>query len=171
MSNASWMNKSLAACCAGLASLTTFGFLVCESSRADWSSTSTTQLVLTVNAAKGTAKAVSNNFAVSGSGLAQPATPLNAAGAAAPNANLSFAPSAAGAAFNLNMETKTADTLATVDIDNGVLPAYSDISVDTDGTAGTLAGTVAAPTRGTATAGGPGSSATLVQSNVYSVFD
>ena len=138
--------------------------------KADWSSTSTTQLVLAVDAAKGTAKAVSQNFAVSGSGLTAPAA-LNTAGSASPAAGLTFAPTAAGVAFNLNMETKTADTLTTVDIDNGALPAYSDIAVDTDGTAGTLSGTVAAPTRGTAVAGGPGTSATLVQSNVYSVFD
>ena len=145
-------------------------FLTVSASKADWSSTSTTQLVLSVEAAKGTSKAASQNFAVSGSGLTAPAA-LNAAGAAAPAAGLSFAPTGAGASFNLNMETKTADSLTTVNVDNGVLPAYSDVSLNTDGTAGTLAGTVAAPTRGTATAGGPGSTATLVQSNVYSVFD
>ena len=138
--------------------------------KADWSSTSTTQLVLAVDAAKGTAKAVSQNYAVSGAGLTAPAA-LNTRGAASPRPGLTFAPTAPGVAFNLNMETKTADRLARVDVDGGVLPAYSDISLDTDGTAGTLAGTVAAPTRGTATAGGPGTSATLVQSNVYSVFD
>ena len=141
-----------------------------NTANADWSSTSSTQLVLSVNAAKGTSKAASQNYAVSGAGLTAPAA-LNAAGSASPAAGLTFAPTGAGVAFNLNMETKTADTLTTVNIDNGVLPAYSDISLDTDGTAGTLAGTVAAPTRGTATAGGPGTTATLVQSNVYSVFD
>ena len=148
----------------------TLTFITASTAKADWSSTSTTQLVLAVEAAKGTSKAASQNFAVSGSGLTAPAA-LNAAGSASPAAGLAFAPTAAGVAFNLNMETKTADTLTTVDIDNGVLPAYSDISLNTDGTAGTLAGTVAAPTRGTATAGGPGSTATLIQSNVYSVFD
>ena len=138
--------------------------------RADWSSTSTTQLVLSVDAAKGTSKAVGQNFAVSGAGLTAPAS-LNTAGSATPATNLSFAPTAAGAAFNLNMQTKAADTLTTVDIDNGTLPAYSDITVDTDGTSGTLSGTISSPTQGTATAGGPGTSATLVQSSVYSVFD
>jgi len=165
------MNKLLTASLAGLTGLTGLGFFLPNASEADWSSTSTTQLVLSVNAAKGTSKAVGNNFAISGAGLALPATALNTAGAAAPNAALNLSPTAAGAAFNLNMETKTADTLRAVDIDGGVLPAYSDIAVDTDGTARTLAGTVAAPTRGTARAGGPGTSATLVQSNVYSVFD
>ena len=153
-----------------LAGMSLLSFIASNESKADWSSTSTTQLVLSVDAAKGTSKAVGQNFAVSGSGLTAPAA-LNTAGAAAPAGALTFAPTSAGAAFNLNMETKAADTLTTVDIDNGVLPAYSDITVDTDGTAGTLAGTVSAPTRGTATAGGPGSTATLVQSNVYSVFD
>ena len=146
------------------------GLFASVTAKADWSSTSTTQLVLSVDAAKGTSKAVGQNFAVSGSGLTAPAS-LNTLGAAAPAAGLTFAPTAAGVAFNLNIETKTADTLSAVDIDNGILPAYSDITVDTDGTAGTLAGTISAPTRGTAAAGGPGSKATLVQSNVYSVFD
>ena len=36
---------------------------------------------------------------------------LNTAGAASPAGALTFAPTAAGAAFNLNMETKAADTL------------------------------------------------------------
>ena len=164
------MNFGWRATSAILAGMSCLSFAAFNEAKADWSSTSTTQLVLSVDAAKGTSKAVGQNFAVSGAGLTAPAA-LNTAGAAAPAAALTFAPTAAGAAFNLNMETKTADTLATVDIDNGVLPAYSDITVDTDGTAGALAGTVGAPTRGTATAGGPGSTATLVQSNVYSVFD
>lgn len=154
----------------GAMSLCALTILTPSSARADWSSTSTTQLILSVDAAKGTAKAASQNFAVAGSGLTAPAA-LNAAGSASPAAGLTFAPTAAGASFNLNMETKTADTLATVNIDNGILPAYSDISLDTDGTAGPLAGTVSAPTRGSATAGGPGTTATLVQSNIYSVFD
>ena len=88
----------------GTSSLT---FITASTAKADWSSTSTTQLVLAVEAAKGV-KAASQNFAVSGAGLTAPAA-LNAAGSASPAAGLAFAPTA-GVAFNLNMETKTADT-------------------------------------------------------------
>lgn len=155
---------------ASLAICAFLGLFSSDEVKADWSSTSSTQLILSVNAAKGTSTAVGDTFAVSGAGLTAP-TSLNTAGASSPATDLSLAPTAAGVAFNLNMQTKTADTLSTVDIDDGILPAYSDITVETDGTAGTLAGTISAPTQGTATAGGAGTTASLVQSSVYSVFD
>ncbi len=143
--------------------------LIGNPARADWSSTSNTQVILKVDAAKGTADAVGASYAIQGNGLTAPAA-LNTAGAAAPAAGLTLAPTAAGVAFTLNMSTKTADTAIVTDIDNGNLPAYSDLSIDTDGTAGTLAGTVTSPTAGTGVAGGAGTTATLTQTNVYSVF-
>ena len=152
----------------GLPILCLAPILLCPSpSRADWSSTSSSQLILGVNAAKGVAKASSATYSITGSGLT--AANLNTAGALAP-ANVAYTPTAAGVSFNLQMNQKTADTPVVTDIDNGNLPAYSDITIDTDGTASTLAGTVTSPTVGTATAGGPGTTATLTQTNVYTVF-
>ena len=136
-------------------------------SNADWSSTSSTQLVLGVNAAKGVAKASSANYAITGSGLN--AANLNTLGTLAP-AGVAYTPTAAGVSFNLQMNQKAADTPVVTDIDNGNLPAYSDITIDTDGTASTLGGSVTSPTVGTAVAGGAGTSATLTQTNIYSVF-
>ena len=112
-------------------------------------------------------QASSATYSITGSGLN--AANLNTAGALTP-ANVAYTPTAAGVSFNLQMDQKTADTAVVTDIDNGNLPAYSDITIDTDGTASTLAGTVTSPTVGTATAGGPGTTATLTQTNVYSVF-
>jgi hypothetical protein len=140
---------------------------VSSPSKADWSSTSSTQLILGVNAAKGVAKASSADYAITGSGLN--VANLNTAGTAS-LANVTYTPTSAGAAFNLQMSQKVADTVVVTDIDAGNLPAYSNVTIDTDGTALTLSGTITSPTVGTAKAGGPGSTATLTQTNVYSVF-
>ena len=133
---------------------------------ADWSSTSSTQLVLRVDSASGTADAVGGAYAIQGNGLAGTPTLNNGV---APATGLVMQPINAGAAFHLNMSQKAADTVTSVR-PNGPLPAYSEISVSQDGAAGSLAGEVTAPTRGSATAGGPGTSATLTQSNTFSVF-
>lgn len=133
---------------------------------ADWSSTSSTQLVLRVDAASGTANAVGAAYAIQGNGLAGTPTLNNGV---APATGLVLQPINTGAAFQLNMSQKSADTVTSVS-PNGPLPAYSEISVSQGGTAGSLAGAVTAPTRGSATAGGPGTSATLTQSNTFSVF-
>jgi hypothetical protein len=133
---------------------------------ADWSSTSSAQLVLRVDAASGTADAVGAAYAIQGNGLA--GTPVLNNGVA-PATGLSLQPLNAGAAFQLTMSQKTADTVTTVS-PNGSLPAYSEISISQAGSAGTLAGSVTSPTTGAATAGGPGTSATLTQSNTFSVF-
>lgn len=133
---------------------------------ADWSSTSSTQLVLRVDSASGTADAVGGAYAIQGNGLAGTPTLNNGV---APATGLVLQPINAGAAFQLNMSQKAADTVTSVR-PNGPLPAYSEISVSQDGAAGSLAGEVTAPTRGSATAGGPGTSATLTQSNTFSVF-
>lgn len=133
---------------------------------ADWSSTSSTQLVLSVDGASGTADAVGAAYSIQGNGLAGTPTLNNAV---APAAGLVLQPINAGAAFQLNMSQKSADTVTSVS-PNGPLPAYSEISVSQVGSAGSLAGEVTAPTRGAATAGGPGTSATLTQSNTFSVF-
>lgn len=132
---------------------------------ADWSSTSSTQLVLRVDSASGTADAVGGAYAIQGNGLAGTPTLNNGV---APATGLVLQPINAGAAFQLNMSQKAADTVTSVS-PNGPLP-YSEISVSQAGAAGSLAGEITAPTRGSATAGGPGTSATLTQSNTFSVF-
>jgi hypothetical protein len=73
-----------------------------------------------------------------------------------------LAPISDGAAFQLNMAYEPADALTTVD-SAGVLPAYSNLSVQQPGSGEGLAGEVASPIRGAAKAGGPGSTATLTQ--------
>lgn len=140
--------------------------VVVSPARADWSSTSSTQLVLKVDSGSGTAKAAGQTYAIAGNGLA--GTPVLNAGAA-PAAGLSLTPINAGAAFSLTMSVKPADTLTSVS-PAGPLPAYTDVEIKQPGSAGTLAGSVSSPTSGSATAGGPGTSATLTQSNTFSVF-
>jgi hypothetical protein len=135
-------------------------------SLADWSSTSSTQLVLKVDPASGSAQAAGATYAISGTGLA--GTPVLNSGVS-PAAGLALTPINAGAAFTLTMAAKPADALTTVS-PSGALPAYTDVDIQQPGSAGTLAGTVASPTSGAATAGGPGTSATLTQSNTFSVF-
>jgi hypothetical protein len=96
---------------------------------------------------------------------------LNQPGSAfSPAAATTYKPTADGAAFNLQMNYQPQDTRIAIDVDNGILPAYSNVTLNTDGTAGLLSGTISSPTKGTATAGGPGTTATLTQSNVFSVF-
>lgn len=133
---------------------------------ADWSSTSSTQLILKVDPASGTAAAAGANYAVSGNGLAGTPT-LNTGAAPAPG--LALAPMSAGANFSLMMSVRPADTLTTVS-PTGALPAYTDVSIQQPGSAGGLMGTVSSPTSGAATAGGAGTAATLTQSNTFSVF-
>ena len=135
-------------------------------SRADWSSTSSSQLILKVDPTSGTAKAAGANYAVQGNGLA--GTPVLNSGVA-PAVGLALIPIEPGAAFSLNMAVKPADTLTTVS-PTGALPGYTEVSIQQPGSAGSLAGTVSSPTTGNATAGGPGTSATLTQSNTFSVF-
>lgn len=134
--------------------------------QADWSSTSSTQLVLKVDAGSGSANAAGHTYAISGNGLS--GTPVLNSGAA-PAAGLSLTPINAGAAFSLTMSAKPADTLTTVS-PSGPLPAYTDVEIQQPGSAGTLAGSLSSPTSGSASAGGPGTSATLTQSNTFSVF-
>lgn len=135
--------------------------------RADWSSTSSSQLVLRVEAASGTAAAAGANYAIQGSGLASiPA--LN--DGVAPAADLVLAPVSDGATFLVNMSYKPADQLTPVSLD-GSLPAYSELSLDQGGSAGGLAGEINSPLSGSATPGGPGTTATLTQSNTFSVFN
>ena len=150
----------------GLISMATGAALGHAPARADWSSTSSSQLILRIDPASGTAKAAGSNYAIAGNGLA--GTPiLNNGGA--PAAGLALTPITAGTTFSLMMSVKPADTLTTV-APTGPLPAYSDVSIQQPGTAGGLMGTVTSPTAGTATAGGTGNSATLTQSNTFSVF-
>jgi len=135
-------------------------------SRADWSSTTSAQLILKVDPASGTAKASGQNYSIGGHGHA--GTPVLNNGAA-PAAGLALTPISAGAAFSLMMSVKPADTLTTVS-PTGSLPGYTDVSIQQPGTAGSLAGTVSSPRSGSATAGGAGTSATLTQSTTFSVF-
>ena len=158
-------HSALASSAQFLGLLSIFSLWVLPAS-ADWSSTSSTQLVLRVDAASGTADAVGAAYAIQGNGLAGTPTLNNGV---APATGLVLQPINAGAAFQLNMSQKAADTVTTVR-PNGPLPGYSEISVSQAGAAGSLAGEVTAPTRGAATAGGPGTSATLTQSNTFSVF-
>lgn len=141
--------------------------LAVPAARADWSSTSSTQLILRVDPASGSAQASGASYAIQGSGLA--GTPVLNAGVA-PAAGLQLTPVEAGGSFSLNMAVKSADALQPLPHTAGVLPAYSEISVNQPGSAAGLSGEVISPTRGSATAGGPGSSATLTQSNTFSVF-
>lgn len=149
------------------AGITTLALLsLAAPARADWSSTSSSQLVLRVDAASGTAAAAGANYAIQGSGLA--AIPSLNDGVA-PASDLVLAPVSDGATFLVNMSYKPADSLTSVSLE-GSLPAYSDVSVEQGGSAGTLAGEIRSPLSGSASAGGPGTSATLTQSNTFSVF-
>lgn len=141
--------------------------LAVPAARADWSSTSSTQLILRVDPASGSAQASGASYAIQGSGLA--GTPVLNAGVA-PAAGLQLTPVEAGASFSLNMAVKSADVPQAMPYATGALPPYSEISVSQPGSAAGLAGEVISPTRGSASAGGPGSSATLTQSNTFSVF-
>jgi hypothetical protein len=134
--------------------------------RADWSSTSSTQVILRVDPATGSANASGASYAIQGSGLG-PIPALNSG--IAPAAGLVLAPISDGAPFQVNTAYKPADALTTVET-NGSLPAYSSVSVQQAGSGEGLAGEVASPIRGSARAGGPGSSATLTQSNTFTVF-
>lgn len=140
--------------------------LLIPSARADWSSTSSTQLILRVDPASGSATAVGASYAIQGNGLGSIPT-LNSGVAPAPG--LVLAPISDGAAFQLNTSYKPADTLVPVNPASS-LPAYSSVSVQQPGDASGLAGEVNSPIRGSATAGGPGSTATLTQSSTFSVF-
>lgn len=135
--------------------------------RADWSSTSSSQVILRVDPATGTATASGASYAIQGNGLG-PIPALNSG--IAPAAGLVLAPISDGASFQLNTAYKPADALTTVD-PAGALPAYSSVSVQQPGSPDGLAGEVASPIRGSAKAGGPGSSATLTQSNTFTVFN
>jgi hypothetical protein len=169
-----FMNKSAALLCmATFGHLSFIAFVVsslawlpAQPARADWSSTSSSQLVLKVDTSSGTANAAGQTYAISGNGLS--GTPVLNSGAA-PAAGLALTPINAGAAFSLTMSVKSADTLTTVS-PSGSLPAYTNVEIQQPGSAGTLAGSVTSPTTGSATAGGPGTSATLTQSNTFSVF-
>lgn len=141
--------------------------LALPAAHADWSSTSSAQLILRVDPATGSAQASGASYAIQGSGLA--GTPLLNAGVA-PASGLQLTPVEAGASFSLNMAVKPADVLQSVPFADGALPPYSEISVSQPGSAAGLSGEVISPTRGSASAGGPGSSATLTQSNTFSVF-
>lgn len=140
--------------------------LLPSAGRADWSSTSSTQVILRVDAATGSANASGSSYAIQGSGLA-PIPALNQG--VAPAAAMVLAPVSDGAAFQVNMAYKPGDTLTTVD-PAGSLPAYSSVNVQQPGSSEGLTGEVSSPIRGSASAGGPGSSATLTQSNTFSVF-
>lgn len=135
--------------------------------RADWSSTSSTQLVLRVDPARGTASASGANYAIQGNGLA--AMPSLNEGVA-PASALALTPVSEGAAFLLNTSYKPADPLTSVGLDAS-LPAYSEVTLEQAGSAGGLAGTVTSAQSGSATAGGPGTAATLTQSNTFTVFN
>lgn len=160
------MLRSVLPWCWLAATLPAAGHLSSLPARADWSSTSSTQLILRVDPASGTAKAGGATYAVSGNGLAGSPTLNNGA---APAPGLALTPMTAGASFSLMMSVKPADTLTTVS-PTGALPAYTDVSIQQPGSAGTLTGTVSSPTAGAATAGGPGTASTLTQSNTFSVF-
>jgi hypothetical protein len=134
---------------------------------ADWSSTSSAQVILRVDPASGSATASGASYAIQGSGLA-PIPALNSG--VAPAAGLVLAPISDGAAFQVNTSYKPADGLTPVD-PASALPAYSSVSVQQPGSASGMAGEVASPTRGSAKAGGPGSTATLTQSNTFTVFN
>jgi hypothetical protein len=123
-------------------------------------------VVLRVDPASGTATASGASYAIQGNGLA-PIPSLN--NGIAPAAGLVLAPISDGAAFQVNTAFKPADAHTPVD-PAGSLPAYSGVSVQQPGSADGLTGEVASPIRGSASAGGPGSSATLTQSNTFSVF-
>ncbi|MEB3276090.1 MAG: hypothetical protein VKM92_03895 [Cyanobacteriota bacterium] len=138
-----------------------------DPARADWSSTSSAQLILRVDPASASAQAAGASYAIQGNGLA--GTPLLNEGVA-PAPGLQLTPVAAGAAFSLNMAVQSADSLEPLPHGNGVLPPYSDINLTQPGSAGSLAGEVISPIRASATAGGPGTTATLTQSNTFSVF-
>ena len=161
-------SRSLSRFC--FSALILYPFLSISSpARADWSSTHSTQLILGVDAANGVAVAGSRNFAISGSGLM--AANLNQPGSTfSPSTATVHKATADGAIFSLQMNYQSEDTRIATDVDNGILPAYSDVTLNTDGTAGLLSGTISSPTKGAATAGGPGTQATLTQSNVFSVF-
>jgi hypothetical protein len=153
--------------CLGLAFAAAAFLLPPPAARADWSSTSSSQVVLRVDPAAGTATASGASYAIQGNGLG--AIPALNSGIA-PAAGLVLAPISDGAAFQLNTAYKPADALTTVD-PAGALPAYSNVSVQQTGSSEGLAGEVASPIRGAAKAGGPGSSATLTQSNTFTVFN
>lgn len=135
---------------------------------ADWLSTSSAQLILRVDLSTATAQASGASYSIQGNGLA--GTPVLNDGSA-PSPSLQLTPIAAGAAFTLNMAVKPADTPVGVSLADGTLPAFSEITVTQPGSAGALAGEISSPIRGSATAGGPGTTATLTQSNTFSVFN
>lgn len=150
----------------GLLGLVAFILASALPAYSDWSSTSSAQLVLRVDAASGEANAVGSAYSVLGNGLA--GTPVLNNGVA-PASGLSLQSIAAGAAFQMTMSQKTADTVGPVNLAN-TLPAYSEIKLNAGGASGSLSGEIISPTRGSANAGGPGTSATLTQSNTFSVF-
>lgn len=151
----------------GLTLAATASLLQPPTAHADWSSTSSAQLILRVDPATGSATASGASYAIQGSGLG-PIPALNSG--VAPAAGLVLAPISDGAAFQVNTAYKPADALTTVN-PAGALPAYSSVNVEQPGSARGLAGEVASPIRGSATAGGPGSSATFTQSNTFTVFN
>jgi hypothetical protein len=142
------------------------GLIPASPAHADWSSTSSTQVILRVDPSQGTAKASGASYAIQGSGLA--GTPVLNSGAA-PTPGLALQPVEAGASFQLNMGVKPADAQPG-SLPPNTLPAFSEVTVVQSGTANGLAGQVLSPTSGSAVAGGPGSSATLTQSNTFTVF-
>jgi hypothetical protein len=134
--------------------------------RADWSSTSSAQVILRVDPASGSATAAGASYAIQGSGLGSiPA--LNSG--VAPAAGLVLAPISDGATFQVTMAYKPGDSVPAT-LTPGTLPAFSEVTVQQPGDAGGLAGDVTSPIRGSASAGGPGTTATLTQSNTFSVF-
>lgn len=142
------------------------GLAAAAPAQADWSSTSSAQVILRVDPASGSATAVGASYAIQGSGLG--AIPALNSGVA-PAAGLVLAPISDGAAFQVNMAYKPGDSVPAT-LTPGTLPAFSEVTVQQPGDAGGLAGEVSSPIRGSASPGGPGTTATLTQSNTFSVF-
>lgn len=138
-----------------------------------------TQVTLTVAPATVEATARSSSSSMSGSGLGTVTLPvINGTGTI--TAGVAAGATTNGGAFSFSQSVADEDTVAAVAISSGqigTLPTYSSYTAQVGGTAGTLAG-IASSDNGFTTglggaavaAGGPGTTASVLQQNSVSVF-
>jgi len=138
---------------------------------AGWTNAYSVQVQLSSTTASGTAKAnYTESYGISGNGISI-IGPLNDSNKVAPPAGLQVNLEANGGAFSFLQTYTPADSMPTsnVNINNGVLPPYSNLTLQAPANTAGQSGSIT-NLQGAVTAGGAGTSSNLTVQSSFSVF-